>query len=180
MTVVQNSPATALKHSLVLPAFIINSLVLIHSHKTIASKGNIAMWLKQVWHSFFILTFPLTFGLTLLALRFTSSTVCPHRFSEVSHLLNSYRVLLPITKTFIHLVVVFILVYVITWLTSFPSVASLAFLWVIIHLIKVFVVLTPPPPESISPAMPNLTKITFPFIILPKPNPYHPSKSQIF
>lgn len=146
----------------------------------VAPKGNTAMWLKQVWLSFFILTFLLTFGLMLLTLRLTSSIVCPHRFSKVSHLFNSYMVPLPITKIFIHLVVVFILVYVITWLTSFPLGASLAFLWVIIHLIKVFVVLTPPPPDSILPAMLNLMKTTFLFTILPKPNQYPLSKSHFF
>ena len=88
VTMMQNSLATVLKHTLV-PLTFINSLVLIHQYKTIALKRNIAMWLKQVWHSFFILTFPLIFGLTLLALQLTSSTVCPHRFSKVSHLLNS-------------------------------------------------------------------------------------------
>ena len=58
--------------------------------------------------------------------------------------------------------------------------ASLAFLWVIIHLIKVFVVLTLPPPESILHAMLNLVKTTSLFTKLPKPNPYSLSKSQLF
>ncbi|XP_012845775.1 PREDICTED: uncharacterized protein LOC105965758 [Erythranthe guttata] len=47
-----------------------------------ALKKNIAILLRQDWRSFSIPTVLLNFGLTLLALRLTSSTVCPHHSSN--------------------------------------------------------------------------------------------------
>lgn len=91
-----------------------------------------------------------------------SSTVCPHLFSVVSHLLSFYIVSLPIIKIFIHLIVVFILFYVITWLTSSLLVAFIVFFWVIIHLIKGFRWLNPKPPDSVSPILHNFMKTTLP------------------
>jgi hypothetical protein len=87
---------------------------------------------------------------------------------------------LPIMKIFIHLVVVFILVYVIICLTNFPPVAFLAFFWDTAPLTKDSVVLTLPPLGYISPAMLNLMKLTFPSSIPLRLNLYPPSNFQIF
>ena len=74
-----------------------------------------------------LLSIPLASGLMPLALQLISSTDFPHHCLEVSPFLSFYIVPLQIMKIFIHLVVVFILVYVIICLKNSPPPPAVAF-----------------------------------------------------
>lgn len=100
---------------------------------------------------FFTPIFLLVSGLTPSALQLILSSRYLLYFLEVSHHLNSSSTTLRIMTIFIPLVVVFILACVIICLTNFLPATFLAFSWVIVPLIKSFVVLIPPPLSYTSP-----------------------------
>lgn len=124
---VLTSLAIASKLIYVTRAFTIKSLAHTLQLKMDMLYANISMWLKQDLLSFFIHMFSLVFGLTPLTVRLTSLTFCQHLFFEVFHLLRFCTVSLRITRIFILLVVVYILVYMIICLINFHLIVFLAF-----------------------------------------------------
>ena len=177
--VVHNSLAISLKPTLVPLAFIIKSIVLIHPHKMVAPKGNTAMGLKR---------------LALLFHSHIPTHFWVEAFSTAAYIIN--RLPTPLLEDKSHFQLLYgsspnyeifhpfgcrVYPCLRDYMTNkFSPQSILCVFMVIIHLIKVFIVLTLPPPESILPAMLNLTKPTFLFTKLPKPNPYPLSKSQLF
>ena len=138
---VPNLLALVSKLIYVLLASTINSLVHIQLLKMVVLRENFVMWRRLAWPFSFTLIFLLVFWLTPSALQLILSTGCLLHFLEVSHPLNSSMATLHIMTIFIPLGVVFIQTCVMICLTIFLPAAFLVFFWVIVLLIKGFVVL---------------------------------------
>ena len=95
---------------------------------------------------------------------------CLLHFLEISRRLNFSKATLHIMTISIHLVVVFIVPCVIICLTNFLLATFYAFSWVIVLLIKDFVLLIPPSLGYTSPATLNLMRLTFTLSLAPRPN----------